>query len=79
MSSYVISEFSIKVKRQAVIEIQRAVAAAESRALELIATERLKMEKMFMDFNRSNAESSEAERQSPQAQGTQNVSNLNLF
>lgn len=66
---------AFKVKRQAVIEIQRAVAAAESRALELIASERLKMEKMFMDFNRTNNES-EADRQSPQAQGTQNVSDL---
>lgn len=62
----------LQVKRQAVIEIQRAVAAAENRALELIAAERLKMEKMLMDYNRANTES-EAERQSPQAQGTQNV------
>lgn len=36
-----------QVKRQAVIEIQRAVAAAESRAVEVMAQERLKMEKMF--------------------------------
>lgn len=35
------------VKRQAVIEIQRAVAAAESRAIEAMAQERLKLEKMF--------------------------------
>lgn len=36
-----------QVKRQAVVEIQRAVAAAESRAVEAMAQERLKMEKMF--------------------------------
>lgn len=36
-----------QVKRQAVIEIQRAVAAAESRAVEAMTQERLKMEKMF--------------------------------
>lgn len=36
-----------QVKRQAVIEIQRAVATAENRALEIMAQERLKMEKFF--------------------------------
>lgn len=36
-----------QVKRQAVIEIQRAVAAAESRAIEAMAQERMKLEKMF--------------------------------
>lgn len=36
-----------QVKRQAVIEIQRAVAAAENRAIEAMAQERLKLEKMF--------------------------------
>lgn len=36
-----------QVKRQAVIEIQRAVSAAETRAVELMAQERLKMEKMY--------------------------------
>lgn len=36
-----------QVKRQAVIEIQRAVAAAESRAIEAMAQERIKLEKMF--------------------------------
>lgn len=36
-----------QVKRQAVIEIQRAVAASENRAVELMAQERIKMEKMF--------------------------------
>lgn len=36
-----------QVKRQAVIEIQRAVATAESRAVEIMAQERLKMDKFF--------------------------------
>lgn len=36
-----------QVKRQAVIEIQRAVAAAENRAIEAMAQERVKLEKMF--------------------------------
>lgn len=36
-----------QVKRQAVIEIQRAVAAAENRAIETMTQERLKLEKMF--------------------------------
>lgn len=36
-----------QVKRQAVIEIQRAVATAENRAVEIMAQERLKMEKFF--------------------------------
>lgn len=56
-----------KVKRQAVIEIQRAVATAENRALEMIAAERLKMEKMFLEFNRNNNEP-DNDRQSPPGQ-----------
>lgn len=36
-----------QVKRQAVIEIQRAVAAAETRAIEAMAQERIKLEKMY--------------------------------
>lgn len=36
-----------QVKRQAVIEIQRAVAAAEAAAVEALAQERIKLEKMF--------------------------------
>lgn len=36
-----------QVKRQAVIEIQRAVAAAENRAVEVLSQERMKMEKLF--------------------------------
>lgn len=40
-----------QVKRQAVIEIQRAVAVAENRAVEIVAQERIKMEKLFSDIN----------------------------
>ncbi|CAG9802173.1 unnamed protein product [Chironomus riparius] len=41
-----------QVKRQAVLEIQRAVAAAETRAVEMIAQERIKMEKIYSEMNR---------------------------
>ncbi|XP_053962448.1 protein CBFA2T3 [Anastrepha ludens] len=41
-----------QVKRQAVIEIQRAVVAAETRASEVMAQERLRMEKFFMEMSR---------------------------
>lgn len=43
----------IKVKRQAVLEIQRAVAAAETRAIEMIAQERIKMEKIYGEISRA--------------------------
>lgn len=36
-----------QVKRQAVLEIQRAVVSAENRAIESMAQERLKMEKLI--------------------------------
>lgn len=42
-----------QVKRQAVIEIQRAVAVAENRAVEIVAQERVKMEKLFAEINGS--------------------------
>lgn len=35
------------------VEIQRAVASAETRAIEMIAQERIKMEKCYGDLNRS--------------------------
>uniref|UniRef100_A0A1B0D6E2 MYND-type domain-containing protein n=1 Tax=Phlebotomus papatasi TaxID=29031 RepID=A0A1B0D6E2_PHLPP len=41
-----------QVKRQAVIEIQRAVAAAEARAVEIVAQERLKMDKLFAELGK---------------------------
>ncbi|XP_067628879.1 protein CBFA2T2 [Eurosta solidaginis] len=41
-----------QVKRQAMIEIQRAVVAAETRASEVMAQERLRMEKFFVEMSR---------------------------
>lgn len=49
-----------QVKRQAVLEIQRAVAVAENRALEIVAQERIKMEKLFADINNGKTSSSTA-------------------
>lgn len=51
------------------MEIQRAVAAAEARTLEMIAQERLKMEKMFSEIHRGSADDAE----SPITTGSQNV------
>jgi hypothetical protein len=45
--------FSPQVKRQAVLEIQRAVASAETRAIDMIAQERIKMEKIYGEINRA--------------------------
>jgi len=45
-----------EVKRQAVAELQRAVAAAESKACELVATERAKMEKLLLEARKQAAE-----------------------
>uniref|UniRef100_T1GM40 MYND-type domain-containing protein n=1 Tax=Megaselia scalaris TaxID=36166 RepID=T1GM40_MEGSC len=42
----------VSVKRQAVIEIQRAVATAENRAADVMAQERIRMEKFFADMTR---------------------------
>ncbi|XP_059608883.1 protein CBFA2T1 [Phlebotomus argentipes] len=52
-----------QVKRQAVIEIQRAVAAAESRAVEIVAQERLKMDKLFAELGKGGAEAPPEETQ----------------
>lgn len=38
-----------EVKRQAMLELQKAVAAAEHKASELVASERLKMEKTLTE------------------------------
>ncbi|XP_050080369.1 protein CBFA2T3 isoform X2 [Anopheles maculipalpis] len=57
-----------QVKRQAVMEIQRAVAAAEARTLEMIAQERLKMEKLYADIHRNSADDAEP----PITSGSQN-------
>ncbi|XP_055313911.1 protein CBFA2T2 isoform X2 [Sitodiplosis mosellana] len=61
-----------QVKRQAVMEIQRAVAAAETRAIEMMAQERIKLEKMFADYHKSATEEV-AERLTPPSIGTQNT------
>jgi runt-related transcription factor 1 len=44
------------VKRQAVAELQKAVSAAETKATELVAAERVKMEKLMTDARRQAAE-----------------------
>ncbi|XP_055372398.1 protein CBFA2T1 isoform X2 [Condylostylus longicornis] len=54
-----------QVKRQAVVEIQRAVAAAESRAADIMAQERLKMEKFFVDMTRHTGDNRDVENKSP--------------
>lgn len=54
------------------IEIQRAVAAAEARTIEMFAQERLKMEKMFAEIHRS---STDPDADGPNG-GSQNVSTL---
>lgn len=38
-----------EVKRQAVLELQRAVTAAETKAAELVAAERSRMEKLLLE------------------------------
>ncbi|CAL1274622.1 unnamed protein product [Larinioides sclopetarius] len=45
-----------EVKRQAVVELQKAVSAAETKASELLAAERAKMERMLSDARRQAAE-----------------------
>lgn len=45
-----------EVKRQAVAELQKAVSAAESKASELVAAERNKMERLISEARRQAAE-----------------------
>lgn len=45
-----------EVKRQAVVELQKAVAAAEVKARELVATERGKMENLIVEARRQAVE-----------------------
>ncbi|GFU07779.1 protein CBFA2T1 [Nephila pilipes] len=45
-----------EVKRQAVAELQKAVSAAESKASELVAAERIKMERLLAEARRQAAE-----------------------
>lgn len=57
--------FFLKVKRQAVIEIQRAVVAAESRAAEVMAQERMRMEKFLVEVSRHIGTEREVDNKSP--------------
>ncbi|XP_037888436.1 protein CBFA2T2 isoform X3 [Glossina fuscipes] len=54
-----------QVKRQAVVEIQRAVVAAETRAAEVMAQERLRMEKFFVEMSRHSGSERELDNKSP--------------
>ena len=69
------------MKRQAVAELQRAVAAAESKACELVATERAKMEKLLLEARKQAAEEAlaavvVANQQQQQAESSEVVSAL---
>lgn len=50
-----------EVKRQAVAELQKAVCAAESKASELVAAERIKMERVLAEARRQAAEDAMAQ------------------
>lgn len=63
-----------QVKRQAVVEIQRAVVAAETRAAEVMAQERLRMEKFFVEMNRHTGNERDLDNKSPSIANGQNVS-----
>jgi runt-related transcription factor 1 len=72
-----------EVKRQAVAELQRAVAAAESKACELVATERAKMEKLLLEARKQATEEALAavvvanqQQQQQQAESSEVVSSL---
>uniref|UniRef100_A0A1I8PZJ9 MYND-type domain-containing protein n=1 Tax=Stomoxys calcitrans TaxID=35570 RepID=A0A1I8PZJ9_STOCA len=62
-----------QVKRQAVIEIQRAVVAAETRAAEVMAQERLRMEKFFVEMSRHSGSERELDNKSPSIGASQNA------
>jgi hypothetical protein len=44
------------VKRQALVELKRAVAAAEARACEAVASERARLERVLLDSRRGPGE-----------------------
>jgi len=67
------------VKRQAVIEIQRAVVAAETRAAEIMTQERLRMEKFFMEMSRHSSGERDLDNKSPSIATTQNVSIIKMI
>jgi len=68
-----------QVKRQAVIEIQRAVVAAETRAAEIMTQERLRMEKFFMEMSRHSSGERDLDNKSPSIATTQNVSMIKMI
>lgn len=71
------------MKRQAVAELQRAVAAAETKACELVASERAKVEKLVADARKHAVEEAvtvAADRtESPPTPSQQNVSLMISF
>ena len=46
--------YSTQVKRAAVAEVQKAMALAEKRALDSVAEERVKMERILIETNNNN-------------------------
>ncbi|RWS28718.1 protein CBFA2T1-like protein [Leptotrombidium deliense] len=54
--SFILEDAVNEVKRQAVAELQKAVSAAESKASELVAAERAKMERLISEARRHAAE-----------------------
>ena len=50
--------YSTQVKRAAVAEVQKAMALAEKRALDSVAEERVKMERILIETNNNNNSSS---------------------
>ena len=56
MNIFIVEEAVNEVKRQAVLELQKAVAAAESKATELVNSERAKMERQLLEEKRRLAE-----------------------
>lgn len=63
-----------QVKRQAVVEIQRAVAVAENRAVDIVAQERIKMEKLFSEINAKTSSSSHLDTHPADHENNSNVS-----
>lgn len=53
---FVLEEAVNEVKRQAVVELQKAVSVAENKATELVAAERAKMERLLSEARRQAAE-----------------------
>lgn len=69
-----------KVKRQAVLAIQTAVTAAETRAIEMITQERIKMEKIYGDISRNcDADNNEVQTAGTNVREHFFLNNRNLF